>query len=39
VFLDLQQERYAAQLDAYAQALGADGRGLYFPLQKGWREW
>lgn len=39
VFLDLQQERYAAQLDAYAEALGADGRGLYFPLQKGWREW
>jgi ATP-dependent exoDNAse (exonuclease V) beta subunit len=38
-FLDLQQERYAAQLDAYAQALGAAGRGLYFPLQKGWREW
>jgi len=39
VFLDLQQLRYAAQLDAYAEALGADGRGLYFPLQKGWREW
>ena len=39
VFLDLQQERYAAQLDAYAEALGAEGRGLYFPLQKGWREW
>jgi ATP-dependent exoDNAse (exonuclease V) beta subunit len=39
VFLDLQQGRYAAQLDAYAQALRADGRGLYFPLQKGWREW
>jgi len=39
VFLDLQQERYAAQLDAYAKALDADWRGLYFPLQKGWREW
>ena len=39
VFLDLQKERYAAQLDAYAEALGAEGRGLYFPLQKGWREW
>jgi ATP-dependent helicase/nuclease subunit A len=39
VFLDLQKERYAAQLEAYAEALGAEGRGLYFPLQKGWREW
>jgi ATP-dependent exoDNAse (exonuclease V) beta subunit len=38
-FLDEQRERYAAQLDAYAEALGGAGRGLYFPLQKGWREW
>jgi len=38
-FLDAQRERYAAQLDAYAEALGGVGRGLYFPLQKGWREW
>src|SRR5512134_180303 len=39
VFLDLQQERYAPQLDAYAEAVGATRRGLYFPLHKGWREW
>jgi hypothetical protein len=39
VFLDLQQERYAAQLEAYADALGGAAKGLYFPLQKGWREW
>jgi ATP-dependent helicase/nuclease subunit A len=39
VFLDLQQERYAAQLEAYAEALGGADKGLYFPLQKGWREW
>jgi hypothetical protein len=39
VFLDLQQERYAAQLEAYAEALGGAEKGLYFPLQKGWREW
>jgi len=39
VFLDLQQERYAAQLDAYAEAVGGARRGLYFPLHKGWREW
>lgn len=38
-FLDEQRERYAAQLDAYAEALGTDCRGLYFPLQKGWRQW
>ncbi len=38
-FLDAQRERYAAQLDAYSDALGGAGRGLYFPLQKGWREW
>jgi ATP-dependent exoDNAse (exonuclease V) beta subunit len=39
VFLDLQQERYAAQLEAYAEALGGAAKGLYFPLQKGWRAW
>jgi len=39
VFLDLQQERYAPQLDAYAEAVGATRRGLYFPLHKGWRSW
>ena len=38
-FLDQQRERYAARLDAYAQAVGATRRGLYFPLHRGWREW
>ena len=42
-FLDAQRERYAAQLDAYARALGGAPdsirRGLYFPLLKGWRAW
>jgi len=38
-FLDLQRARYATQLDGYAEALGGASRGLYFPLQKGWREW
>jgi ATP-dependent helicase/nuclease subunit A len=38
-FLDQQRERYAAQLDSYAEAVGGSKRGLYFPLQKGWREW
>jgi len=38
-FLDQQRVRYAAQLDGYARALGGASRGLYFPLQKGWREW
>jgi hypothetical protein len=38
-FLDLQRERYAAQLDAYSDALGGARRGLYFPLLRGWREW
>jgi ATP-dependent helicase/nuclease subunit A len=38
-FLNQEQKRYAAQLDAYAAALGASNRGLYFPLQAGWREW
>jgi ATP-dependent exoDNAse (exonuclease V) beta subunit len=39
VFLDLQRERYEAQLDGYAEAVGGAKRGLYFPLHKGWREW
>ena len=38
-FLDQEQKRYAAQLDAYAAALGGARRGLYFPLHAGWREW
>ncbi|HXZ52817.1 MAG TPA: 3'-5' exonuclease, partial [Burkholderiales bacterium] len=38
-FLDEQRERYAAQLDAYAEALGGAHRGLYFPLHRGWRSW
>ena len=39
-FLDREQARYRAQLDAYARALGGEFRlGLYFPLFAGWREW
>ena len=38
-FLNQEQARYAAQLDAYATALGGASRGLYFPLHAGWREW
>ncbi|MEK6594599.1 MAG: UvrD-helicase domain-containing protein [Pseudomonadota bacterium] len=41
-FLDREQERYAAQLARYADAVGnAQGTmlGLYFPLLAGWREW
>ena len=38
-FLDREQKRYAAQLEAYAAALGGASRGLYFPLHAGWREW
>jgi ATP-dependent exoDNAse (exonuclease V) beta subunit len=38
-FLDRERERYAAQLDAYAAALGGARRGLYFPLLRGWRDW
>jgi ATP-dependent exoDNAse (exonuclease V) beta subunit len=38
-FLDQEQKRYAAQLDAYAAALGGASRGLYFPLHSGWRDW
>jgi ATP-dependent exoDNAse (exonuclease V) beta subunit len=44
VFLDREQERYASQLERYAQAMQAlDPRpirlGLYFPRLSGWREW
>ena len=39
VFLDQQRRRYQAQLDAYAAALGAEGRGIYLPLLSGWRSW
>jgi ATP-dependent exoDNAse (exonuclease V) beta subunit len=38
-FLDQQRERYAAQLDGYAEAVGGARRGIYFPLHKGWRDW
>jgi ATP-dependent exoDNAse (exonuclease V) beta subunit len=38
-FLDQEQKRYAAQLDAYAAALGGARRGLYFPLHSKWRDW
>ncbi len=41
-FLERERERYAAQLERYAQALGGAGNtalGLYFPLVSGWREW
>ena len=38
-FLDGQRERYKAQLDGYATAVGGARRALYFPLLKGWREW
>jgi ATP-dependent exoDNAse (exonuclease V) beta subunit len=43
-FLDRERERYRAQLEKYAELLGAmEARpirlGLYFPLLKGWREW
>ncbi|MFL6571782.1 MAG: UvrD-helicase domain-containing protein [Burkholderiales bacterium] len=36
-FLDQERIRYAAQLEAYAAALGGASRGLYFPLHAGWR--
>jgi ATP-dependent helicase/nuclease subunit A len=44
LFLDRERERYAEQLEGYAEALRAlDDRpirlGLYFPLLGGWREW
>jgi ATP-dependent exoDNAse (exonuclease V) beta subunit len=37
-FLDLQRERYAAQMQAYAAAVPGSRQGLYFPLLGGWRE-
>lgn len=43
-FLDREQRRYQAQMEAYAALIGAikDGPislGLYFPLLDGWRSW
>ena len=43
-FLDREQERYANQLERYADIVRRmDNRpvkvGLYFPMLKGWREW
>ena len=40
-FLEREKERYRAQLERYAVALGAGPTmlGLYFPLLAGWREW
>jgi len=38
-FLDREMERYAAQLETYARAIGAGRRGLYFPLHAAWREY
>ena len=38
-FLDRERQRYAAQLDAYAEAVGGANRRLYFPLHTGWRNW
>jgi len=38
-FLNTERERYAAQLDGYAEAVGGARRGLYFALLQGWREW
>ncbi|MCX7962024.1 MAG: UvrD-helicase domain-containing protein [Burkholderiales bacterium] len=38
-FLEREMQRYAAQLDAYARALGGARRGLYFPLHAAWREY
>ena len=38
-FLDGERERYAAQLNAYAAAVGSARRGLYFASLRGWRDW
>ena len=43
-FMDQEQERYAEQLNRYAEVVKRlDSRpirvGLYFPMLKGWREW
>jgi ATP-dependent exoDNAse (exonuclease V) beta subunit len=37
-FLDEQRKRYASQLSAYAGAFDQTRLGLYFPLQKAWRD-
>jgi ATP-dependent exoDNAse (exonuclease V) beta subunit len=44
LFLDRERQRYAAQLEGYADAMRVlDARpirlALYFPLLGGWREW
>jgi ATP-dependent exoDNAse (exonuclease V) beta subunit len=36
-FLDRERDRYASQLEAYAQVFPASRRALYFPLLRGWR--
>jgi len=38
-FLDRERERYAPQLQRYADHLDGARMGLYFPLLRGWREW
>jgi ATP-dependent helicase/nuclease subunit A len=40
-FLDREQDRYRAQLEAYARALapGDATLGLYFPVLSAWRQW
>jgi ATP-dependent helicase/nuclease subunit A len=38
-FLDREQQRYRAQLERYATALGGARKGLYFPLLSAWRDW
>ncbi|HEY6722317.1 MAG TPA: 3'-5' exonuclease, partial [Burkholderiales bacterium] len=40
-FLDREQERYRAQLEAYARALASGDAtlGLYFPALAAWRQW
>jgi hypothetical protein len=40
-FLDREQDRYRAQLEAYARALapGEAMVGLYFPVLAAWKQW
>src|SRR3989475_9393518 len=40
-FLEREKQRYRAQLESYARALGPVEAmlGLYFPLLSGWRQW
>jgi ATP-dependent exoDNAse (exonuclease V) beta subunit len=38
-FLDREKQRYRAQLERYATALGGARKGLYFPLLSAWRDW